>query len=1355
MATRDLIIAIRSMFDGKGTSAAEEGLKGTEEAAKKTARELARLERQAQKQRDAMVSTGQAFATFGAAAIAGIGLATKAAIDWESAWAGVTKTVEGTPQQMNALEASLRGLARELPATHKEIAAVAEAAGALGVKREDVVKFTRTMIALGTTTDLSAEEAATALARLSNIMGTSGDDVDKLGASLVALGNSGASTESEIVEMALRIAGAGKVIGLTEGQVLGFASALSSVGINAEAGGSSISRVMITIAQAVDGGGAQLERFANVAGMSAGEFATAFREDAGMAIASFIEGLGRVEASGGSLFGTLQQLGFTEVEVRDALLRTASAGDLLADSLRMGEQAWADNTALAEEAAKRYATTASQMQIAENNIVDLGITLGQTFLPIVGDVAEHLQGWIALIQGLPAPVKTAGGAIAGFAGTAALVGGAAMIAVPKMVEFTKTLSEMGPRGAAVASRLSSLGAFLTGPWGVALAAAAAAMLLFGAAQAESAGHVEALTQALIEDQGAIAANTREKIMARLVDQNLIADAKALGLNLGLVTEAYSGNKEAAATLRGQLEGLRDKYRELAPAIVLPWDEEGSKLSELGDAAGRLLYTLGQYGNELDQAKGKAKDHLDVTGQNVVKANDLESAMKGLSAEMQGQGQITVGLSDHMMSLAASYGLAGDDAVAAAQKMIGAWSSAFTQFGSLSGALQAAQQANSASGSSSADTQARAAERLAEAERQGAEKIKRAKRDVSEARERAKEVAEANARKIADAEEALASAVEDAKRREESAVRKVGDARQRVADVAADSGRKIEDAARRVADAQADAADKTADAERRVRDAYARTRDALDDLNKARERALERIRDLEASQAGAALDEEGAELAIERARQRLNEVMSDPDASDLDRREADLAYRRAIQRLEEIRQRNSELAQELDEAHRAGVDGSAEVIAAKERIAQAQQAEQEAEANLAKVRADNARTIADAERALADARVDAARQQQNAERDLADAERELDRVRKDNAKDVLKAKRDIADAEKEAAKASKEASREIREAEQAVKDARREAADAIIKANKDVSTSWSGIAETAAVTTQQLLREMEKQVKDQEEWAANLISLAGRVPDEMLRELAELGPGGAQIVKLASEMSDVELKRFIDLHGRSGKAAGDRFAENLAAAAPILREIARTRGEEVANKVREGMDNGRNSVFEAARRIGIDIDNGIGKDREVKVFVKTEYQDELSREALRAAVQMADGGILTFADGGIRHYASGESHVAQIASANTIRVWAEPETGGEAYIPLAMSKRARSEDILSEVAERFGGRFLKTMPISGPSMPAGDGGGMYRPHVNHYSITVQVPPMANMAEAGAVTVRAIQEFERRSGSGWRS
>ncbi|MDT0211245.1 phage tail tape measure protein [Curtobacterium sp. BRD11] len=63
---------------------------------------------------------------------------------------------------------------------------------------------------------------------------------------------------------------------------------------------------------------------------------------------------------------------------------------------------------------------------------------------------------------------------------------------------------------------------------------------------------------------------------------------------------------------------------------------------------------------------------------------------------------------------------------------------------------------------------------------------------------------------------------------------------------------------------------------------------------------------------------------------------------------------------------------------------------------------------------------------------------------------------------------------------------------------------------------------------------------------------------------------------------------------------------------------------------------------------------------------------------------ANGSVMDFyADGGVR-----ESHVAQIASANTVRVWAEPETGGEAYIPLAPSKRSRSLAIWEETGRRL-------------------------------------------------------------------
>ncbi|MGW2384401.1 hypothetical protein [Streptomyces sp. NPDC001658] len=67
---------------------------------------------------------------------------------------------------------------------------------------------------------------------------------------------------------------------------------------------------------------------------------------------------------------------------------------------------------------------------------------------------------------------------------------------------------------------------------------------------------------------------------------------------------------------------------------------------------------------------------------------------------------------------------------------------------------------------------------------------------------------------------------------------------------------------------------------------------------------------------------------------------------------------------------------------------------------------------------------------------------------------------------------------------------------------------------------------------------------------------------------------------------------------------------------------------------------------------------------------------------------ADGGIQR---GGIRHFANGsENHVAQIAPAGSWRIWGEPETGGESYIPLSPSKRPRSRSIAEETVRRLGG-----------------------------------------------------------------
>jgi len=120
------------------------------------------------------------------------------------------------------------------------------------------------------------------------------------------------------------------------------------------------------------------------------------------------------------------------------------------------------------------------------------------------------------------------------------------------------------------------------------------------------------------------------------------------------------------------------------------------------------------------------------------------------------------------------------------------------------------------------------------------------------------------------------------------------------------------------------------------------------------------------------------------------------------------------------------------------------------------------------------------------------------------------------------------------------------------------------------------------------------------------------------------------------------------------------------------------------------------------------------DTKVRIQIITE---EILRSARTGrGFQAADGGIVKFfADGGR------ENHVAQIVKPGTWRIWGEDETGGEAYIPLALSKRARSEDILGEVARQFGLGLIPAGAGSGGSagsmgsVGSMDGGGIVRMH----------------------------------------
>ena len=356
---------------------------------------------------------GQTISGFGSALtkgvtapiVAGAGLVVKAAIDYESAFAGVKKTVDETATvSYKNLSDGIRQMAKELPASAVEIANVAEVAGQLGIKTEDILSFSRTMIDMGESTNLSAEEAATAIAKIANIMGLTSDEYSRFGAAVVDLGNNFATTEKDIVEMTNRLAAGGKLAGLSTADILGLATAMSSVGIEAEAGGTAMTQTLTSIGNAValttKDSAEDLALIAKVAGTTSEEFQQAWKEKPTEALQSFIKGLQNAHEKGANMNAILMKLGMTGVRQSNMLKSLALASDKMGAAVQRSNQAWKDNTALTNEANKRYETTESQLKMFRNQLTDIAIEFGGPLVKALRSGLDAVKPWLSNLSDL-------------------------------------------------------------------------------------------------------------------------------------------------------------------------------------------------------------------------------------------------------------------------------------------------------------------------------------------------------------------------------------------------------------------------------------------------------------------------------------------------------------------------------------------------------------------------------------------------------------------------------------------------------------------------------------------------------------------------------------------------------------------------------------------------------------------------------------------------------------------------------------------------------------------------------------------------------------------------------------------
>lgn len=336
------------------------------------------------------------------------------ATSYDTALANLNKTANLTADELQEFGDAAVEASKTSPVTDEDILN-AEALGAqLGISNENLKEFADTATGLDIATNMGVEEASTEMARFLNIMNESDSKTSNYGSTIVDLGNNFATTESEIANMSERLAGASANTKLSSQEIMGMATAMSSLGIKAEAGGSSMTTILNNISAAVNSGSDTVEEYAKTCGISADEFAAKWKEAPIEALELMITKAHEMVENGGNLTETLEAWGVSGIRQTDVMSRLINNGDILTEAVDRANTAWEENTALTTEVEKRNESLESRFQTLENRAdataTKVGVTLAEGLLNAANSLVpllDKVDGAVDAFNNLDTPTKTA------------------------------------------------------------------------------------------------------------------------------------------------------------------------------------------------------------------------------------------------------------------------------------------------------------------------------------------------------------------------------------------------------------------------------------------------------------------------------------------------------------------------------------------------------------------------------------------------------------------------------------------------------------------------------------------------------------------------------------------------------------------------------------------------------------------------------------------------------------------------------------------------------------------------------------------------------------------------------------
>lgn len=337
-----------------------------------------------------------------AAILAPFALGVKTALQLEDKLADVRKTTGMTADEAERLKDNL--FAMDTRSSIESLLDIATIGGQVGVTTDKIEDFTKSVdkvtVALGDEFTGGAEEVSKVMGTLRNIFtDIKTDAIDKdilhISNAINELGASGFATGPVVSDFANRIGGVGIPLGLTTGQVLGLSATLQELGVNAERGGTAVSRTLQKMLT-------HTEDFAKIADMKLGDFENLLNTDIYGAFMKVVEGSKNMGGNAVDLAGILDDLGLDGAGTSEVFLKLGSRMDMLKEKTDLATHALTGTNSIMAEFNTKNNTSQALVDKFKTKITQLKDTMGKALLPalkiVVGFLGQMLDGLIKILK---------------------------------------------------------------------------------------------------------------------------------------------------------------------------------------------------------------------------------------------------------------------------------------------------------------------------------------------------------------------------------------------------------------------------------------------------------------------------------------------------------------------------------------------------------------------------------------------------------------------------------------------------------------------------------------------------------------------------------------------------------------------------------------------------------------------------------------------------------------------------------------------------------------------------------------------------------------------------------------------